>query len=104
MRYVESRRRRAPQRVGRRTTLRVPDHVIQAAEVLAAKLGTTTNDAIIRFAEEGIAAHERRQQIEEIARQRRDAVARSATAGVGGVQLPTPEEIREAMLSGRREP
>jgi len=95
-------RRRAPHREGQRTTLRVPEAVMRAARALADELGTTTNDAIVRLAEDGIAAGERRRQAERLARDRREAVARAGFADA--MSFPTPEEMRAAMLSGRREP
>ena len=95
-------RRRAPHREGQRTTLRVPDSVMHAAQVLAQELGTTPNDAIVRLAEEGIAASERRRLVERLARERREAVARVGFADA--MSFPTPDELRSAMLSGRREP
>lgn len=74
---------------------------MHAAQVLAQELGTTTNDAIVRLAEEGIAASERRRLVERLARERRKAVARTGSADAIG--FPTPDELRTAMLSGRRE-
>jgi len=73
-----------------------------AAQALAQELGTTSNDAIVRLAEEGVAASERRRQVERVARERREAVARVSLADA--VSFPTPDELRAAMLSGRREP
>ncbi len=74
---------------------------MHAARVLAQELGTTTNDAIVRLAQEGIAAGERRRLVEWLARERREAVAR---VGFGdAMSFPTPGELRTAMLSGRRE-
>ena len=101
MRCMEP-RRRAPQREGRRTTLRVPDTVMRAAQTFADELGTTPNDAILRLAEEGIAASDRRRRVERLMRERREAVARVAHADA--TSFPTPEEMTAAMLSGRREP
>ena len=95
-------RRRAPHREGQRTTLRVPDTVMHAAQALAQELGTTTNDAIVRLAEEGITANERRWLVEGLARKRREAVARGGSADA--TSFPTPDELRTAMLSGRRDP
>ena len=71
-----------------------------AAQALADELGTTPNDAIVRLAEEGIAATERRRRAERIAGERRDAVARAGAPD--GVGFPTAEEMHAAMLSGRR--
>jgi hypothetical protein len=101
MRCVDA-RRRAPQRVGHRTTLRVPERVARAANELAAELGTTPNDAIVRLAEEGLAARERRRQVERLACERRDAVRAAALADAP--RFPSEEEMRAAMLAGRREP
>lgn len=98
MRYVEQ-RRRAPRRAGHRTTLTVPHALLDAAERLAGELGTTANDAIVRLAEEGAQARERRAHIAAVAAERRAAVARSAsTVGHG---RPDPAELRDAMLGGR---
>ena len=74
---------------------------MHAAQILGQELGTTTNDAIVRLAEEGIAAGERRRLTEQLARERREAVARVGSAD--GMSFPTPDELRTAMLSGRRE-
>ena len=75
---------------------------MHAAQVLAQELGTTPNDAIVRLAEEGIAASERRRLVERLARERREAVARVGFADA--MSFPTPDELRSATLSGRREP
>ena len=68
------------------------------AERLAAQLGTSVNDVIVRLAEEGAGARERRRRAEDLARQRRQAVAR----GDGADGFPPPSVVREAMLGGRR--
>jgi len=95
-------RRRAPRRTGRRTTLTVPRSVLDAADRLAQALGTTANDAIVRLAEEGASSRERRERIAALASERRAAVER---AGPGdALASPSPDELREAMLAGRREP
>ena len=80
----------------------MPDTVVHAAQVLAEELGTTTNDAIVRLAEEGVAAGERRRLVERLARERREAVAEVGFAE--DTKFPTPDELRTAMLSGRRDP
>lgn len=75
---------------------------MQAARALADDLGTTPNDAIVRLAEEGVAASEKRRAVERLVRERREAVL-----GVGAPErseFPPPAEMRAAMLSGRREP
>ncbi len=52
-------RKRAPRRDGERTTLRVPAELAAQAEVLARRLGTTPNDALILMAERGAASYTR---------------------------------------------
>lgn len=95
-------RRRAPHRQGRRTTLTVPPEVLERAEQLATELGTTTNDALIRLAGEGAAMRERRARIEALAAERGAAI--DALGGIGDARdLPSPEELRAAMLGGRDE-
>lgn len=94
-------RRRAPHRSGRRTTLTVPDEVYSRAEQLARELGTTTNDALIRLAGEGAAARERSERIAELAQERRAAVER--VRPVDTLPFPSADELREAMLAGRRD-
>jgi hypothetical protein len=98
MRYVE--RRRAPQREGHRTTLKVPEDVMAAARELADELGTTPNDAIVRLAEEGSQARQRSLAAQRLARERRDAVVRDGQ--MAGPVYPDADALREAMLDGRR--
>ena len=93
-------RRRAPARGGVRTTLRVPEDVFAEAQALAQELGTTPNDAIVRLARDGVEARRRRAQIRELAAARRAAVERSGFADATDT-LPGPEDLRDAMLSGR---
>jgi len=100
MRYMEP-RRRAPHRIGHRTTLTVPAQVLEEAGRLARELGTTVNDAIVRLAQEGASARQRRGQIAALASERRAAVERGGLSDT--LSLPPPEELREAMLAGRRE-
>jgi hypothetical protein len=98
MRSMEQ-RRRAPQRAGHRTTLKVPDEVLEAARTLAAELGTTPNDAIVRLAEEGASARQRRLEAQRLAQQRRAAVAREGRDV--DPDYPPDEALRSAMLGGR---
>jgi hypothetical protein len=77
----------------------VPNSVLTAAERLARELGTTSNDAIVRLAEEGASARERREQIDALASERRSAVERVGFADA--LTFPSPEELQEAMLAGR---
>jgi hypothetical protein len=81
--------------------LTVPRSVLTAAERLANELGTTPNDAIVRLAEEGASARERRARIAAIAAERRAAVEEVGSGQGDG--FPRPEELREAMLAGRRD-
>jgi hypothetical protein len=80
----------------------VPRSVLDAADRLARELGTTTNDAIVRLAQDGAAARERHEQIAALASERRAAVER--TGSKGARTFPSEDEFREAMLAGRREP
>jgi hypothetical protein len=98
MRSMEQ-RRRAPQRAGHRTTLKVPDEVLDAARTLAVELGTTPNDAIVRLAEEGASARQRRLEAQRLAQQRRAAVAREGHDI--DPDYPTGDALRSAMLGGR---
>jgi hypothetical protein len=102
MRYMADERRRAPRRDGHRTTLRVPDDVMRAAEQLAAELGTTPNDAIVQLAQTGAAAADRRRRSLDLAAARREAVTRVEFANM--MTFPSPEQVRAAMLSGRDAP
>jgi hypothetical protein len=99
MRYMEA-RRRAPRREGHRTTLTVPNSVLTAAERLARELGTSSNDAIVRLAEEGASARERRDRIDALASERRAAVERVGFADA--LTFPSAEDLQGAMLAGRR--
>ena len=75
---------------------------MRAAQELAAQLGTTSNDAIVRLAEDGAVAAERRKRVERLARERREAVRRP-TVFAQAVSLPPADEMRKAMLSGRED-
>jgi hypothetical protein len=76
---------------------------MEAAEVLARDLGTTPNDALVRLAQDGMAAAERRQAVERLAAARRAAVADLGELGQA-TGFPSPEALRAAMLSGRHAP
>jgi hypothetical protein len=102
MRYMDEHRRRAPRRTGHRTTLRVPDDVMRAAERLATELGTTPNDALVQLAEAGAAATDRRRRAEQIASARREAVGHVGFADM--IDFPTAEDLHAAMISGRNAP
>jgi hypothetical protein len=77
----------------------VPRSVLDAAERLAQELGTTRNAALVRLAEEGAAARERRTRIGALAVEHRVAVERVDLSGAVG--FPSPAEFHEAMLAGR---
>jgi hypothetical protein len=77
----------------------VPSSVLTAAERLARELGTTSNDAIVRLAEEGASARERRDRIDALASERRSAVERVGFADA--LTFPSAEELHGAMLAGR---
>jgi hypothetical protein len=94
-------RRRAPRREGHRTTLTVPASVLGAAERLARELGTTSNDAIVRLAEEGASARERRERIAALTAERRAAVERVGLNDA--LAFPSAEELHDAMLAARRQ-
>lgn len=95
-------RQRAPHRVGHRTTLKIPSDVLAAANELAKELGTTTNDAIVRLAEDGAAVRRRRLEAEQLSEKRRAAIARAARSVT--VDYPDDDAMQAAMLSGREEP
>ena len=95
-------RRRAPRRIGHRTTLTVPHSVLDAADRLAQELGTTANDAIVRLAEEGASSRARHQRIAALASERRAAVERTGLSDT--LAFPSADELHEAMLAGRRDP
>ena len=99
MRYMGEERRRAPRREGHRTTLRVPDEVMRAAEQLAAELGTTPNDALVQLAEAGAQSADRRRRALTLAAARREAVDRVGFAD--SLSFPSEQQMRAAMLSGR---
>lgn len=77
----------------------MPSSVLTAAERLARELGTTSNDAIVRLAEEGASARERRDRIDALASERRSAVERVGFADA--LTFPSAEELQGAMLAGR---
>ncbi len=92
-------RERAPHREGHRTTLRVPAELLAEAADLARQIGTSTNDALVRLAEQGADSRRRAAAAERLAKQRRDAVFPCRFADAS--ELPSPAELRAAMLSGR---
>lgn len=77
----------------------MPNSVLTAAERLAREMGTTSNDAIVRLAEEGASARERLARIDALASERRAAVERVGFADA--LAFPSAEELQAAMLAGR---
>jgi hypothetical protein len=75
---------------------------MDAADRLARELGTTANDAIVRLAEEGVSARERRKRIAALASERRAAVEHISLDKA--LTFPSADEFRDAMLAGRRDP
>lgn len=71
------------------------------AERLARQAGTTTNDALVRLAEEAVGARRRTERIARVAVQRRAAAAQVEPDVVE--ELPSPDELGAAMLLGRAE-
>ena len=80
----------------------MPHSVLDAADRLAEELGTTTNDAIVRLAEEGASSRERHEQIAALAAERRGAVERVGLSDA--LAFPSADELHRAMLAGRRAP
>jgi hypothetical protein len=80
----------------------VPNSVLDAAGTLARELGTSRNDAIVRLAEEGVSARAARERIAALASARRAAVERVKLADTSS--FPSADELRDAMLAGRRDP
>ena len=79
----------------------MPRSVFDAADWLAQELGTTANDAIVRLAEEGVSARERRAQSTALASERRAAVEHVSLDR--SLTFPSADEFRDAMLAGRRD-
>lgn len=93
------RRRRAPSRVGKRTTLTLPTEVLDAARALADERDTSVNDAVVQLALAGAGRRAQEEELARRARERRRALTQ-LEASEGG-EHPSPEEIREAVASSR---
>jgi hypothetical protein len=91
----------AGRRPGRRTTLRVPDRLEAEISRTADELGVSGNEALVRLAEIGAraAAHER--DVRRVIGRRRAAVSGSQAKKTGPRSLPSPQEMREAILVDR---
>lgn len=91
----------APRRQGRRTTLRVPGGLEAEISRTASELGVSENEALVRLAEIGARAAERERGIRLVIGKRRAAVSGSAADTTGLGSLPSPQEMREAILVDR---
>lgn len=80
----------------------MPRTVLDVADRLAHELGTTSNDAIMRLAEEGASSRERHERVAALASERRAAVERTGLSDA--LAFPSAEELHKAMLAGRRDP
>lgn len=100
MRHDEPRNRtRARRSEGPRTTLRLPHALVAVADRLAAELGISRNDAVLRLATRGAAIYEQERVVAERRAARWAAVVPGAVAP--GVRFPTPEEARAAVAGAR---
>jgi hypothetical protein len=80
--------------------LTVPDELGVIARRLAAVLRTTEADAVVRLGLMGAAQYEREERLAELARTRRQSVARHASSA-GAERFPSAEEARQAVLDAR---
>ena len=80
----------------------MPVELAAVVEVYAEQLGTTHNDALIRFAERGAAIYEGEREIERLAVERRAAV-RAVEPPDPGAEYPSSECVDWAMRSARGE-
>lgn len=87
-------------RLGRRTTLRVPDALEAEISRTAAEHGITENEALIHLAQLGAISAERRRDVRRVIEARRSAVSGSP-ARARPAPLPSPAEVREAILVDR---
>lgn len=96
-----SKRPDAGRRQGRRTTLRVPDRLEAAVSRAARELGVSENEALIRLAEIGARAAARERDVRRVIGKRRAAVSGSRTETTAPGSLPSPQEMKEAILVDR---
>lgn len=96
-------RERAPARNGRRTTLRVPDDLREAAEALAEETGTTTNDALLQLAYQGARFERERREVAALATLRREGLRAAAAreAEEAGEDEWDEEAVARAILGDR---
>lgn len=91
---------RAPRSEGSRTTLRLPDALAAVAERLAAELGISRNDALLRLATRGAQLYEQEQRIAARRAERWAAVV-PGVVDIEHADLPSLEEARGAVLAAR---
>jgi hypothetical protein len=89
-------RQRAPRRAGHRTQLTVPEELWAAAEKMAADLGTTPNDVVVRLATTGLTWAQRRDAHDAIAAERWRAYQAALPEPTG--EFPSEEELVQAVL------
>ncbi len=89
----------APRREGRRTTLRVPAVLEAELSRTARELGTSENEALVHLAQIGAGAAKRQRDLRKVTAGRRAAVSGSTRSGTEA--LPSPQEMREAILVDR---
>lgn len=94
--------RRAPRSDGPRTTLRLPPWLRDAADRLAAELGTSRNDAVLRFAARGARLFEAEAAIAQRRAARWEAVI-GDLSDLSDSEFPSADEIGDAVLGLRGE-
>lgn len=90
----------AQPRLGRRTTLRVPDELETELSKVAAELGVRENEALVHLAALGARAAKRERAVRRVIGKRRAAVSGSR-AGAPPEVFPSPQEMQEAILVDR---
>ena len=91
-------RRRAPRRGGERTTLRVPPELARAAQELATSAGTTSNDALILFAQRGAMLYAQELEMVRTEERQMAAILDAMEPVDPDAEYPSFEETRAAAL------
>jgi hypothetical protein len=81
--------------------LRVPDRLEAEISRTADELGITENEALVRLAEIGASAAARERDVRRVIDRRRAAVSGSQAEATGFGSLPSPQEMRDAILVDR---
>jgi uncharacterized protein DUF2188 len=89
---------RAARAEGPRTTLRVPEDLAAVADRMAAELGISRNDALVRLAARGARQYEMEERV-ALRRAERWAAVVPGVVDVDGLDLPSPEEARAAIYA-----